>query len=435
MSRSGIAVEKVSESEIRSALQRIFQIDGKFTIFSNVIFSQIIPNVKSTYRSRIKEGEKVGCKWIAKYIHDQLRKFEGKGNCSICGASRSDVVKGWIFPFIIAFEKFPNLYPSGKIKSLFLCRRCATLSILAYNGVFFNAQDQDYISMFFFFSNSSEALNRIMNAYLAIEPKVSVDPFKNIKLDTTIYFPYEFLAFIIYKIASSIEKMDIVLRDRPFELNAVIAGFIPKQKKLYLGVSVVNRLEIILLFMVDFVKRFGGNAFKQMYMLMRMSEDESVKANQFIEREKFFRYMLKYKKINWNTALNMVIYRLRLDKRISFISDFIRLFLEASDMSEKELFDTVASLGYKLGRRIIEKEGDIKKAKKYIYELRRTRRLSEFLDRINHIQLDLETTIDDRPFRENPERFEDLKSMFLIEICNGVFTKTRSTGEGDKNDS
>lgn len=430
--RNGVNVEKVNEKELRDALMRIFQIDGKLTIFSKMIFSQIIPDVRKKYNSQIKNDEKIGCKWISKYLHTKLNKTDGKGSCSICGAAKANIIKGWIYPFIVAFEKFPNLYPAGKVKSLFLCQKCATLSILAYNGVFFNAQGQDYISLIFFFSNSSEMLNRIMGAYLTIEPKIATDSFKNIKLDVIVYFPYEFLAYIIYKIASSIEKINITYEDNLLELNAVIAGIIPKQKKLYLGVSIINRVETILLSMLSFIEKFSDDAFKQMYTLMRMSEDRTIKANQFIEREKFFKYLLKYKKINWNAALNLIIYRLELDQRINFISDFIRLFLEKLDMNEKELFDMVSGLGYRLGKSIIKKEKNIKKAKKYIYELRRSRRLSEFLDKINHIQLDLETTIDDRPFRENPERFEDLKSMFLIDMCNGIFTI--NSGGDDKNE-
>lgn len=435
--RNAINTEKVNEKEIKDAIERIFQPDGKLTIFSNAIFSSIIPNVKNKYRSQIKEDQRIGLKWIAKYIHEQLKSYKGRGICSMCGGLRADVIKGWMFPFIIAFDKFPNLYPSGKVKSMLFCKRCATLSILAYNRLFFNAQGQDHVSILFFFSTSADLLNKIVGAYMTIEPKAATDAFKNIVLDSITYFPYEFLAYMLYKVALSVEKLDIgynIDGEYP-ELNATVAGFVPKKKKLYFEVSIINRIEIVLSSILKFIKSSGVNAFKQMYVLMRMSENESVKVNQFIERERFFKYLLKYKKINWSAALNIVMYRLKSNQRVNFISTFIRSFLETVSMNERELFDIVAGLGYRLGRAIIEKENEIKKAKKYIYELRRARRLSEFLDRLNHIQIDLETVIDDRPFRENPERFEDLKSMFLIDMCNGIFVKTKSKSEGGKNES
>jgi hypothetical protein len=91
-------------------------------------------------------------------------------------------------------------------------------------------------------------------------------------------------------------------------------------------------------------------------------------------------------------------------------------------MTDKELFDEVSSEGYRLGQKLLEEnKNDIKKAKSILYELRRKRKLEEFLDEINILQLTVEEEFYDKPFKDNPEKFPKLKTFFLIGMTNAVF--------------
>lgn len=116
-------------------------------------------------------------------------------------------------------------------------------------------------------------------------------------------------------------------------------------------------------------------------------------------------------------------------------------------MGDKELYEKVSTLGYRLGMETLRKElgknieeanrDEIDRARKKlvqrIYELKRKRTLEEFLDSLNTLQLSAESEIDDRPFRENEKIFYKLKVFFLIGISNAAFSKRKEKG-GDKNE-
>jgi len=116
-------------------------------------------------------------------------------------------------------------------------------------------------------------------------------------------------------------------------------------------------------------------------------------------------------------------------------------------MSNKDLYEKISNLGYKIGIDAIKKEigknlkdatdEEIGRARKkliqIIYELKRKRTLEEFLDSLNTLQLSVELQIDDRPFRENEKIFYKLKVFFLIGMSNAAFSKVEK--EVKKNES
>ena len=114
-------------------------------------------------------------------------------------------------------------------------------------------------------------------------------------------------------------------------------------------------------------------------------------------------------------------------------------------MSDKELYERVSNMGYRLGKEMLRKElgknieeansDEINRVRKKlvqkIYELKRKRTLEEFLDALNTLQLNVESEIDDRPFRENEKIFYKLKVFFLIGISNAAFSRKEKGGESE----
>lgn len=402
--------------QIRDILEPLLQNNGKATIFFNSYFKQL------TRKTRFKESK--------------------TKTCSICGNKGADKIKGWIFPFIIDKNKFPNLYPHGKIESLNLCRNCAVRSFAAYHNVYFTAQ-RDYISFVIFYSDTPKDLNEFLKTYAP--KRVSREYYYNWRAPDVVFFPHEYLATILNEISEKI-KIEAELFEK--RTGALIFGVsVRGNKKIFEFAEVLSNLsEFINIFLV-FKNKYPRNPFYQLFRGLR--KDGEVKPDLFIWRNLFFKKLFKYRDIDWNIVENILFYNIReRNQTPPFLHPFLLSVMEVLRMGDKELYEKASTLGYRLGMETLRKElgkkieeaskDEIDRARKKlvqrIYELKRKRTLEEFLDSLNTLQLSAESEIDDRPFRENEKIFYKLKVFFLIGISNAAFSKMKEKG-GDRNES
>ncbi|MGB9659707.1 MAG: hypothetical protein ACPLY9_04205 [Nitrososphaerales archaeon] len=406
----------LNEDLIKRLLEPIFQNDGKHTRFSSSMFSQMLSKNLDDLCSKIVKS---------------LKKIEGERTCSFCGAEQASKLKGMTYPFVISKDKFPNLYPHGRVESLNICRSCAIESIAAYHNIIFNAQDQDYCSAILFFSTDPISLNLILHNYFQVNPVVK-NYFRNWDFgNEIIYYPYEFLAKTLYDLSTNLTKMYEISN---IEFGAFVLGFVPTKKKIYSYVGVARGLSPIITIFYNFRLRLNRirNAFDQLFGSMRKARTgrKQVSPDEFLARDRFFRQLLVQKSIDWLALEEILFYNIDKEppKSIAFINPFLQIALSELDLPEKELYDKVSGLGYHLGKALLELE-DAKRCKSYVYELRRTRKLHEFLDIINRFQLSVEKGIDDRPLRENESLFPMLKVIYMIGMCNAIFS---GKGEEDK---
>lgn len=385
---------------IKDILEPLFQHSGEHTQLSRAFFNQL--NVKNLDD-------------LAKRVEDSLEEWKnGKEPCSICGNPHTDKVKQWLCPFIIAMDKFPNLHPNGKVDSLHICKGCAEKSIRAYGRILFNGQ-KNYLCFMLFFATNSDELKRFYNMQ-------QTSPIPNFyrnwsdKLPDIIYYPYEFLAYVLYNISIKLQELE----DIDMRLGAMVFGLFPGSKKIFDTADIVDNLTPIIIAFKRFSDR--SSQYDGFNFLFQRLREDGEDAGSFIKRNLFFKALLKDKKIDWHTLENILFYNISLDRNVPFINPFLLTIMEELHMKDREIFEQISSVGYTLGMHLLNKS-DKDKAKRYLYELRRKRRLEEFLDAINLIQLEVERSLDDRPFKENPEMFPKLKVFFLIGMTNAIFKK------------
>jgi hypothetical protein len=92
--------------------------------------------------------------------------------------------------------------------------------------------------------------------------------------------------------------------------------------------------------------------------------------------------------------------------------------------SEPEVFDTSYRIGYTVGRLLRKKfENKHNRNKKYIFDFRRCRNLSQFLLLLNQLQTQIETPLEAESFVSNNNKyFETAKSGFLLGFSNAIFS-------------
>ena len=391
--------ETFKDKPIKDSLSKIFKNDGSCTMLSYTFFSQL--------RSKANNLDT-----LVNYIESTLEKWEGREPCSICGNPNGNKLKGWMYPFVIAKEKFPNLHPNGKVDSLHICRECAKKSVMAYGRVRFNGQRSGYLSMVVFFSTTAE---KLMEFYTMEQESVVPDYYSNWgdKSDI-IYHPYELLAYLLYKIASKQRSHKVV----DISLGAMVFGLTTGSKKIYDTADIVDNLNPI----VNAIAEFSNN-YNFELLFRRLKEDSNdVDPGVSLKRNIFFKTIIKERKVGWHTLEDILFYNVSKDRNIPFIKPFLLTLMSELRLNEKEIFEQVSSIGYSIGKSLLDLKGK-DKSKRDIYELRRKRRLEEFLDSINLIQIEVERSIDDRPFKENPEMFNKLKVFFLIGMSNAIFSK------------
>lgn len=416
LQNGGTVIDKegnnVTKDFVKDVLTPIFQQDGKNTAFSRAYFRQLNKNA-----SNIES--------LAGFIIDSLQKQKESNNktCSFCNKYGAFKLKGWIFPYIITKEKFPNIYSNGKIESLNICKKCAYKSILALSRIRFSAQKNgniEYLSYIMFFANTTENLRRFYNI---LQENIKPNYFRNLteSLVDQIYYPYEFLAALLYNIAVRLEDYDY------YDLGAIVIGLVTGSKKIYETADIINYLNPII---KTYKHLYNTNDKAFLMLFKRLREEGRNESNLYIKRNLFFKTLLKLRSIDWSILEDILFYNISKNRNIPFINNFLHIIMEELNMSEKELFEEVSAVGYKLGSELLKNEENRRdRVKPILYELRRKRKLEEFLDAINLLQLKVEKQFYDKPFKDNPERFQRLKTFFLIGMTNAVFQS-----KGDKNE-
>ena len=412
---------------IDELISPLFRSNGKMTILAQKYFRQL--NIKSKEDFMKKTATALSSMKVSK------NKI-----CFVCGKKGADKLKGWIFPFVITREKFPNI--SNEIS---ICRECALKSFAAYTTAIFTTQGNSLNYIIFFADNADELYIFRKEMRSAVQEYLP-EYYRNWKLTALIYYPFEFLAYITNDITEYMETKKEI-----FDTNIgaiVVSVDVGGSKKIYKTSSVVTNVNLIAKLLIEFRKNakaahrekaerllekgieinpeVAKDPFRTMFSFMK--KEMKVVANKvtpdlFIARNAFFKELYQYKNINWKAVEEIIFYRAREDGTVPYLSQFLRTTLEVFNMSDKELYDKVSSLGYNLGSALLQKGERFERAKQYLFELRRKRNLEEFLDQINLIQVYAETTIDDRPFRNNEKLFYKLKVFFLIGLANAIFQK------------
>ncbi len=409
--------DNISEDFIKGSLSNIFGKDGKHTAFSSSYFKQL--NNKNMGASKDKSFLDA----FSNYIYKTLNGKPNSKSCSICNTNGSFELKGWIYPFIISKDKFPNLYPNGKIEYLNVCKNCAYKSILAYKYIKFYSKDNK-LSWILFFSDNVSSLKRF-NTSSGNEKLTGAEYHTNVKGDNNIfidaiYYPYELLTNLLYNISVNIEDYN------DYNLGAVVVGLTTGSKKIYSNGEIVNDLNPIISTFKELYNK-NDEAFILLFIGLRAftnSEDLHLKRNTF------FKSIIADKSINWSILEDILFHNIENNSSIPFIYDFLEIIMRELHLSERELFEEVSKEGWKIGNELKSINNDeISKIKPLLYELRRKRKLEEFLDAINHLQLSIEKQFNDKPFKEHPERFAKLKTFFLIGMANAIFTKGGNDNE------
>lgn len=413
-------VDAIDKKQAMRLIKPLFQPNGKLTSFSYKMFGQL----------NARNREDVAGK-IARKLHG-LKEREGR-TCSFCGKSAGAKLKGWMYPFIITKEKFPNLYPSGQVETLNTCKACAWKSIAAYSNAIFQTKrvgEESYTSVNLFFADTSEQLQ----AYLrTLQDALVTDYFQNVSrkvnYDVT-YYPHEFLFSLIYYLSNQIREQEEFSERR---IGALVLGYKMhggSRKVIYDTVQVIQNLTPIIRALRTFndsptMKKAKAKGVDPLVLLFRSQRGGlrgvRLGPHVFIERERFLRSLLAEGRIDWLSLEQMIFTRLGEDRSLPFLNDFLLAMMKELGMNEKELYEQVSGEGYHLARNLLA--GDtVHSAKAKAYELRRARRMEEFLGKLNLLQLDTESRLDDRPFRENESMFQKLKVFFLIGFCNGLFS-------------
>jgi hypothetical protein len=418
-----VKVEKIGSKETKRLMKPLFQPNGKLTSFSQKMFGQL--NARNWDDAARKVSKKL----------QGLKEQEGR-TCAFCGKPSGAKLKGWIYPFIITKEKFPNLYPSGSVETLNTCRTCAWKSVAAYTNLTFQTNrvgEESYTSINFLFADSTKELQACLTHLQgALAPTYfrNVDN-KKIRYDLT-YYPNEFLFSLIYYLSNQIRDQ----RELKRRIGGVVLGYKihgRSRKAIYDTFQVIDNLTPIIralrVFRTCTQPRSGKTQLTDpltfLFRSMRASlKGAKIEPHIFIERERFLRTLLADGRIDWGNLEQMVFRRLGEERRLPYINDFLIAIMEELNLNEKELYEQVSREGYRLARTLVAND-TLRTVRARAYELRRTRRLDEFLWKLNLLQLDAESIVDDRPFRENESMFQKLRAFFLIGFCNGLFSGKR----------
>jgi hypothetical protein len=414
-----------NETILEELLNPVFQNNGENTDLSEALFSSLFPNIDE----RNIQG-------LSNEFHKKITKkiTKSKLNCIHCGNNGFVDLTSYIYPFVTDYERFPNIYSKGKIRSLKFCNNCLLTSLAAYNKILFKSNRKNnatQYSMILFFSFDDEILKRFYNGFIQVLLKptsqTNIDiPGLNKKGDLDdsqysygrLFYPEDILAMIIDYISNKIKE----LNDLGKHVGAMLFSFNRARSgdnyiNIYDSFDVVDDI-------YPFVK--GLNQFKRItkrnnsfIILFKNLLANNKRESDFIFRRKIFRRLLLFRRFDWKTIENIVMLKASENKYIPYLKPFIVVILEILSL-DKEIFNDASNVGYYLGLDIKKKETNPNRLKKFIYELRRARRHSDFLSIVNLMQARASSTIYSKPlFDEN--NFEIVKVGFLIGYSNAIF--------------
>lgn len=411
-----------THKNISELLTPIFQKNGKNTKLSYSLFYPLYGNLKESEPN--KEA-------LAKFILNKkiISKPILSRACTYCGNSGANEVTSYIFPFITIIEKYPNAYSLGnKSKSTInFCSKCMLISFAAQSRWLFKvntSQNTEFISSIMFFSTSENTLTKFYSNF--ITPNLLPHYFHNIKnlLKIQVWYSEELLALLIYFLSKKINQ----LKPLNLDLGALLFSYVSSGKHktaIYDSFDIIDDL-------YPFIKSFHEfrnntkveDGFKILFTSLKKSKF-SIDASDFLYRKRLFRTLFIFKKVDWKAIQELIVIKASENKTIPFLKSFIIVVANQLLLSsEPEIFDTSYRVGHKVGKLLREKnQNKFNRNKKFIFDFRRCRSLSQFLLLLNQLQTQVETSLEAESFvSTNNKYFETAKAGFLLGFSNAIFS-------------
>jgi hypothetical protein len=162
---SSIGQDNLNERGMTELLNPIFQTNNENTDLSRSLFSSLTPNIRNKDERNLTGLSKEFYKRVT------AKKKNTKSFCIYCGNSGSEDISSYIYPFITNYDRFPNIYSKGNIRSLKFCNHCLLISFAAFNKILFKSNKKNKtseISMILFFSNDDEVLKSFYDNFIQV---------------------------------------------------------------------------------------------------------------------------------------------------------------------------------------------------------------------------------------------------------------------------
>ena len=413
------------------------------------------------------------------------KKLSSGKSCEICGKRGARPLPKYLFPFIIDAERFPNLYPSASSKSKFyVCEECSQNLLYGYSCLFWyiDGKNERFIGILPF-SEEKELLSafikRVIEDREIIESggSTNIAFLKGLKDQQTLAFkfsyPYEFGFYLLYYLRKKLQ-----LGEEWYEKEDMLKKFFSSLKLFIIRIdnafrsrSIFQELSQVfvgsehwnLLAKIEEIEEGDKNFLLNLYLYTRkyltFKKEGNPQSDLFI-RECFFREVMKRRKIEGELLEELLIYNLteggktseveksriqkqRVKKQAEVLNwyepifskvifKFLKEYYNCMGMtSEKEILEIAEKEGWELGKKLLKVEANDKdKVKAYIYELRRARSISDFMEKLNELQLRCEAKISLEFINltlTHREKFKEWKAYFLIGMANSIV-------EGEKNE-
>jgi hypothetical protein len=407
---------------------------------------------------------------IERFLQGEIKKRE---RCVICGKEGARPITRYIFPLIIAANKFPNLYPQGSEKhGFYICGECAIKSLSAYIGCFWYADRiNNRFLLIFFYSKEEELLRTFLNRVLSDRALVEFGNSSNLSFLNRLgeleklSFPFEFTFRVLYEIIRRLEEFQIARENiekffdtlKLFVLRIDNAfGKKQRSKQIFKEFTVLFLGSKFLSFIKDLLREEEKRKsfLRQLYFYTRKYDtyqreekkgEKKKKGKNFqtdlIVREEFFKHVMKGIKVPGEIIEELLIYNLlkndSKDKPKNYkpifapiIFRFLKIYYKHYIMEEKKILEIAVNEGKTLGEKLLNVENDCDKVKGYIYELRRKRNISDFMENLNYFQLRAGHNFSQDFLNLSIEKrnsFKEWKAYFLIGMANAVCEKCKDT--------
>lgn len=380
--------------------------------------------------------------------HPELKlKFSNtKKQCDICG--EQEVVADaamWIFPFVVAPDKFANFYSRGK-RGIQLCPRCAVAGVAGYLSWLWLAQGGDTLHIFLFYGDL-RSLKRLHEEVI-YNLQVRESRGGNIKLP--FYGPYlhETTMALILELFSHIKKSDKVSEEGRNILASLIGADKPvpvRPLTLYAISGNLGRTFNMQLFREFSQLHVLYKLYKEWLNILSSAENPQRSLNnifgQFRTREGNKDNTLWRDKIAWailefGDPLPFVEFFL-FDARAKEedphplqwgTEEVLAYYAKEVLKVDENLLKVLKGFGYSLGN-----EAEQKKEMGLLYSLRNAKNLDEFLKVLNDIQFRLELTVPDKLVEVEEESkisgspWFRVKTLLSIYAMNSFLRASRSS--------
>jgi hypothetical protein len=423
---------KLNENSLSDLLNPIFQNNNDNTDLSRALFSSLTANIKNK-----DERNLIG---LSKEFYKKVssKNNREKSLCIYCGNGGGDEISSYIFPFVTNFERFPNVYSRGSVRSLKFCNNCMLLSFAAFNKILFKSNRKNninQISMLMFFSYNDDVLKGFYDNFIQVLLKPTF--YSNIDIPGIgkgkesdsyqytygrVWYPEDILAVIIDYVSNKIKELSDIgqnIGSLLFSFDRVPSG--SNYINIYDSFDVIDNIYPFVKGL-SYFKRKTANPDSFMILFRNLLLDNK-KEGDFIFRRRILKNLFILRRFDWRSIESLVMLKASRNKSIPYIKSFILVFLDIF-LLENQTFKLAAGEGFKLGVKLKRIETNPNRLKKFIFDLRRCRRTEEFLYIVNLMQARAATDIFSKSLFE-ANSFEVMKVGFLIGYSNAIFRQKK----------